>query len=86
MKKQCCQTREFLLTALVLSVLTVSSLAAKTYTITLNGYVPEKVSFEETEDGYEVTSNSQAVEYGFFDAQGKATDAYGAQTFNVVAS
>ncbi|MGH4038098.1 MAG: hypothetical protein ACRQFF_09680 [Sphaerochaeta sp.] len=78
--------KKFLLTALVLSVITVSSLVAETFTITLNAYVPEKVSFEQTADGYQVNSNSDSVEYGFYDAQGNETDAYGAKTFNVVAS
>lgn len=80
--------KKFLLTALIISVLAVSSLIAKTtsYTITLNAYVPEKVTFEATEDGYQVNSNVSDVNYGFFDEQGNETDAYGASVFNVVAS
>jgi uncharacterized protein YxeA len=80
--------KKFLLTTLIISVIAISSLVAKTtsYTITLSAYVPEKVTFEATADGYQVNSNVADVNYGFYDSEGNETDAYGATTFNVVAS
>lgn len=80
--------KKFLLTALIISVIAVSSLIAKTtsFTITLNAYVPQKVVFEATADGYQVNSNVSGVNYGFYDKQGNETDAYSATVFNVVAS
>ncbi len=80
--------KKFLLTSLIISVIAVSSLVAKTttFTITLNAYVPEKVAFEATEDGYQVNSNVSDVNYGFYDNDGNETDAYNASVFNVVAS
>ncbi len=80
--------KKFLLTSLIISVIAVSSLVAKTttFTITLNAYVPEKVAFEATADGYQVNSNVSDVNYGFYDNDGNETDAYNASVFNVVAS
>ncbi|MCK9190359.1 MAG: hypothetical protein M0P10_02265 [Sphaerochaetaceae bacterium] len=79
--------KKFLLTALVISAIAVSSLTAKTFTITLVAYVPEKVTFEQTDNGgYEVNSNSDSVDYGFYDSEGNSTDAYNASVFNVVAA
>jgi Skp family chaperone for outer membrane proteins len=78
--------KKLLLTVLIISALAISSLAAKSFTITLVAYVPERVVFAETDDGgYEVNSNSTLTKYDFCDAQGNITDAYNATTFNVVA-
>lgn len=79
--------KKLLLTVLMISAIAISSLAAKSFTITLVAYVPEKVVFSETEDGgYEVNSNSTLTKYDFYDAEGNTTDAYNAKTFNVVSA
>ena len=78
--------KKLLLSLLVISAIAISSLAAESFTITLVAYVPEKVVFAETENGYQVNSNSTLTQYSFNDADGNATDAYNASTFNVVAA
>jgi hypothetical protein len=78
--------KKFLLTLLILTAIAASNLTAKSYSVTLNAFVPEEVTFEQTADGYQVNSNSLTAEYGFFDAHGNETDAYQAEVFNVVAA
>ena len=78
--------KKFLLTLLILTAIAASNLTAKSYSVTLNAFVPDEVTFEQTADGYQVNSNSPTAEYGFFDAYGNETDAYQAKVFNVVAA
>lgn len=79
--------KKFLFTALIISSFALSSLIAKTttFTITLKAYVPERVTFQATDNGYTVNSNVSDVSYNFTDANGNSTDAYNASVFNVVA-
>lgn len=77
--------KKFLLTFLMISVIVISSLVAESFSITLVAYVPEKVVFTETDNGYSVDSNSSLTKYNFYDAEGNSTDAYNAAVFNVVA-
>lgn len=79
--------KKFLITALIISSFALSGLIAKTttYKIILKAYVPERVTFQATENGYTVNSNTSNVSYDFTDANGNSTDAYNASVFNVVA-
>lgn len=75
--------KAFLLLALLITI--ISSIAANSITVQIVAYVPEKVTFETTNDGYKVNSTSEKISYNFYDAHGNETDAYNAAVFNVVA-
>lgn len=78
--------KKFFLTLLMISVVVISSIAAQSMSVTLCAYVPEKVAFEETANGYTVNSTVTSASYGFYDNNGNQTDAYNASFFNVVAN
>jgi hypothetical protein len=56
------------LTILILVLLTsMLSLTAKSITIQIAAYVPERITFVQTEDSFEVSTNMNNIEYDFYD-------------------
>lgn len=75
------------LTLILLIVLTtLFSLTAKTMTVRIAAYVPEKITFEQTESTFEVNSNIDNLSYDFIDQYGYSTDAQNAQVLSIKAS
>lgn len=78
--------KKFLVAAMFIAVLAISTASAGNVNFVLYGYVVEKVAFVETNNGYFVDSNSKDVTYGFYDLDSKSTDAFNAKVFTVVAT
>ncbi len=76
--------KKVLLLALIL-LTTVFSLTAKSVTIRIAAYVPEKITFEQTDNSFEVKTNMDNVKFDFFDSEGDVTDAYGANVLSISA-
>jgi hypothetical protein len=76
--------KKVLLLALIL-LTTVFSLTAKSVTIRIAAYVPEKITFEQTDNSFEVRTNMDNVRFNFFDSEGDVTDAYDADVLSISA-
>ncbi|MGD1815889.1 MAG: hypothetical protein ACPKNR_02545 [Pleomorphochaeta sp.] len=76
--------KKVLLLALIL-LTTVFSLTAKSVTIRIAAYVPEKITFEQTDNSFEVKTNMDNVRFDFFDSEGDITDAYDADVLLISA-
>jgi hypothetical protein len=76
--------KKVLLLALIL-LTTVFSLTAKSVTIRIAAYVPEKITFEQTDNSFEVKTNMDNVRFDFFDSEGDVTDAYDADVLSISA-
>jgi len=72
-----------LLTLILLT--TVFSLTAKSVTIRIAAYVPEKITFEQTDNSFEVKTNMDNVRFDFFDSESDITDAYDADVLSISA-
>ncbi len=74
------------LSLIVLILLTtLFSLAAKTVTVRIAAYVPEKITFEQTDSTFAVKSNMNNMSYDFYDQDGYSTDAQNAQVLSISA-
>ncbi len=73
--------------ALTILVLLTSmfSLSAQTLTVRIAAYVPEKITFEQTDDSFEVKSNTNNVEYGFYNNSGSLVSASNADVLAISA-
>jgi hypothetical protein len=61
--------KAFILLVLVL-LTTMFSLTAKSMTVRIVAYVPETITFEETDSSFSVKTNMSNVDYGFYDQSG----------------
>ncbi|NCC70353.1 hypothetical protein EOM09_02115 [bacterium] len=76
--------KTFTLLLLVL-ITTMFSLTAKSITVRIAAYVPERITFEQTEDSFSVNTNMSNIEYGFYGMDGSLTDAQSADVLAITA-
>jgi len=78
--------KKFIAVLFIASVLTATALSAKTMTVKLVAYVPEKVSVQMVGDQVVANSNNSDTRVVFTDASGSVTSSKNAQVLNVIAA
>ena len=77
--------RKAFITLVLVLLTTMFSLTAKSVTIRIVAYVPETITFEETDSSFSVKTNMSNVDYGFYDQSGSLTSPQAADVLAISA-